>query len=88
MAIRVIARIRPTQQNELERDVIVKAAGTDDDATSAPTLVKIPNPKNQHENFTFQFSSVYNESAQQQQIFDSEGQSTYAIRMRMAADLL
>lgn len=70
MTIRVVARIRPAQQNELEKDIIVKAASNDE---GAPTLVKIPNPKSQHEDFTFQFSSVYDETAQQQTIFDNEG---------------
>lgn len=70
MTIRVVARIRPAQQNELEKDIIVKAASNDE---GPPTLVKIPNPKSQHEDFTFQFSSVYDETAQQQTIFDNEG---------------
>lgn len=70
MTIRVVARIRPAQQHELEKDIVVKAVSTDD---KTPTLVKIPNPKNEHEDFTFQFSSVYNEAAEQQTIFDNEG---------------
>lgn len=72
MAIRVVARIRPQQQNELGKDVIVSAVS--DAASHQPTLVKIPNPKNEGEAFTFQFSSVYNHLATQQQIFDNEGQ--------------
>lgn len=72
MTIRVVARIRPVHQTELERDTIVKVAGIDGEA---PTLVKVPNPKNEHEDFTFQFSSVYTEAAEQQIIFDNEGAS-------------
>ena len=72
MTIRVVARIRPVHQTELEKDVIVKVGGVDGED---PTLVKVPNPKNEHEDFTFQFSSVYSEAAEQQIIFDNEGAS-------------
>lgn len=89
MAIRVVARIRPQQNNELDKDTIVTAArnnnnninnnddddnDVDDDTSSAlPTLVKIPSHKNNNEIYTFQFSSVYDEFATQQAIFDNEG---------------
>ncbi|KAL8797591.1 MAG: hypothetical protein Q9195_000408 [Heterodermia aff. obscurata] len=69
MTIRVVARIRPVHQTELEKDIIVKVGGND---RETPTLVKVPNPKNEHEDFTFQFSSVYTEAAEQQTIFDNE----------------
>lgn len=71
MAIRVVARIRPQQQIELEKDVIVSAISND--ASKQPTLVRIPNPKNESEAFTFQFSAVYDKLATQQGIFDNEG---------------
>ena len=74
MTIRVVARIRPAQKHELEKDTIVKAASIGDDA---PTLVKVPNPKSEHELFTFQFSSVYDEAAEQQTIFDAESMFRY-----------
>lgn len=67
MAIRVVARIRPQQQNELTKDVIVST-----DTSDQPTIIKVPNPKNESEEYTFQFSSVYNYLATQQQIFDNE----------------
>ena len=70
MTIRVVARIRPIDQTELDKDIIVKVAGNDGKSS---TLVKIPNPKNEHEDFTFQFSSVYSGAAEQQEIFDNEG---------------
>jgi hypothetical protein len=81
MAIRVVARIRPRNDSELNQDVIVTAAtavpSTEGNhslnATSPPTLVKIPSPKNENETFAFQFSGVYDESATQQAIFDHEG---------------
>ena len=92
MAIRVVARIRPQQNNELDKDTIVTAArnsnknnndANDDDddgddvhrnkSSALPTLVKIPSHKNNNEIYTFQFSSVYDEFATQQAIFDNEG---------------
>ena len=51
MAIRVVARIRPRQQEELDKDVIVSTASNSDDSLH-PTEVKIPNPRNERENFT------------------------------------
>lgn len=72
MTIRVVARIRPQQPNELGKDVIVTTAGHGE-SSAQPALVKIPNPKNSSELFTFQFSSVYNEASTQQQIFENEG---------------
>jgi len=72
MSIRVVARIRPQQQNETGKDVIVSAVSHA--PSDQPTLVRIPNPKNEGQAFTFQFSSVYDHLATQQQIFDNEGQ--------------
>ena len=77
MTIRVVARIRPIDQDELEKDVVVKVAGNDGKSS---TLVKIPNPKNEHEDFTFQFSRVYTGAAEQQEIFDNEGVLMSSIR--------
>jgi hypothetical protein len=37
-------------------------------------LVCIPNPKNESEEYKFQFSAVYDGSAGQQEIFDGEGE--------------
>lgn len=73
MTIRVVARIRPQQANELEKDIIVSAISGESDPTAQPTLVKIPSPKNDNEDFTFQFSSVYDGLTTQQSIFDNEG---------------
>lgn len=70
MAIRVVARIRPQQHNEL--DVIVSTASNSDDSLH-PNQVKIPNPRNEGENFTFQFNAVYDHLATQQLLFDTEG---------------
>ncbi|MCJ1468905.1 hypothetical protein MMC07_007535 [Pseudocyphellaria aurata] len=70
MGIRVVARIRPQQQHELVTDVIVTAV--ENDSGDPPTLVKIPSHKNVHEVYTFAFSSVYDQLASQQSIFDNE----------------
>jgi hypothetical protein len=69
MSVRVVARIRPLLKTEIERDAIVKASGDD----AIPTIVKIPNPKNEGEEFSFQFNGVYDQDAGQQQLFDGEG---------------
>ncbi|KAL8909185.1 MAG: hypothetical protein Q9207_000359 [Kuettlingeria erythrocarpa] len=71
--IRVVARIRPQQATEFERDCIVTAANSDDDdASSQPNLVRIPSFKNEHEVYSFQFSSVYDQPSTQQTLFDNE----------------
>lgn len=72
MAVRVIARIKPPQQKELAKNVIVSTR-TDSNKLSHPTEVKIPNPRNEREDFTFQFSHVYDYTATQQELFDNEG---------------
>lgn len=37
-------------------------------------IVRIPNPKNEKEEYSFQFSAVYDAAAEQQEIFDTEGE--------------
>ena len=73
MSVRVIARIRPLLKAELDKDTIVSAISTDPDSSHPPTIVRIPNPKNECEDFSFQFNSVYGQDATQQDIFDGEG---------------
>jgi hypothetical protein len=60
-------------KQEIDRDTIVTVDSPEGDKTSNPTVVRIPNPKNESESFSFQFNSVYGQDATQQQIFDSEG---------------
>jgi hypothetical protein len=72
MSVRVVARIRPPGKAELERDNIITVEQAQGDGANA-TIVKIPNPKNEAELFSFQFNSVYDQSATQQQIFENEG---------------
>jgi hypothetical protein len=64
MSVRVVARIRPLLKSELDKDTIV---------TSDGSVVKIPNPKNAGEEYSFQFNSVYGSEASQQDLFDAEG---------------
>lgn len=71
MSVRVVARIRPLLNDELERDVIVRAE-TKDGAKKA-SIVKIPNPKNESEEFSFTFNSVYDQAIMQEEIFNAEG---------------
>lgn len=77
MSVRVVARIRPLLKNELEKDTIVEAAAPSGDVSANPTLVRMPNPKNEAEAFSFQFNSVYDQQATQQQIFDDESKPRF-----------
>lgn len=70
MSVRVVARIRPLLKSELEKDQIVTSHAATDDA---PTIVKIPNPKNFAEEYSFQFNSVYEQGSTQQELFEAEG---------------
>ncbi|KAL9120430.1 MAG: hypothetical protein Q9187_003015 [Circinaria calcarea] len=72
MSVRVVARVRPLLQSELNKDVIVTAVSAGSEPSSQPTVVRVPNPKNDNENFNFQFNSVYGPEATQQDIFDNE----------------
>jgi methionyl-tRNA formyltransferase len=70
MSVRVVARIRPLLNSEIEKDQIVTSQpGPDGKAT----IVKIPNPKNFAEEYSFQFNSVYEQDATQQVLYDTEG---------------
>lgn len=71
MSVRVVARIRPLLEKELDKDIIVRADGLDTGKTH--TIVKIPNPKNEAEEFSFAFNGVYDQSTTQEQLFTSEG---------------
>ena len=70
MSIRVVARIRPQQQHELAKDVVVEAAAKDESGTL--NVVKLENPKNPTESFSFNFHNVYNHASTQQLIFENE----------------
>jgi hypothetical protein len=77
-SVRVVARIRPLLKNEIDKDTIVAAESPDGEENSNPTIVRIPNPKNDAESFSFQFNSVYEQEATQQQLFESEGTRFFA----------
>ncbi|KAH8701701.1 kinesin family protein [Talaromyces proteolyticus] len=87
MSVRVVARIRPLWKSERELDVIVRPGsavtetgktkkGSPDSKAAAlkdqDTLVRIPNPKNEGEQYTFQFNAVYGGESTQQELFDAE----------------
>ncbi|KAK3072040.1 hypothetical protein LTR53_007550 [Teratosphaeriaceae sp. CCFEE 6253] len=74
MSIRVVARIRPLLNAEIERDVIVSAARAPGDAddTQQNNLVRIPNPRNEAEAYTFHFQGVYDRAATQAQLYEAE----------------
>ncbi|KAI9882254.1 MAG: hypothetical protein M1823_006000 [Watsoniomyces obsoletus] len=69
MSVRVVARIRPLLKGELEKDMIIRSESSDDGSSN---VVRIPNPKNHDEDFTFQFNEVYDSEATQEEIFQSE----------------
>ncbi|MCJ1282844.1 hypothetical protein MMC26_002170 [Xylographa opegraphella] len=73
MSVRVVARIRPLLKAELEKDTIVTAVTTNNESPELPTIVRIPNPKNENEDFSFHFNSVYDQDATQQDLFENEG---------------
>ncbi|KAI0458895.1 kinesin-II 95 kDa subunit [Xylaria acuta] len=70
MSVRVVARIRPLLEKEGDKDVIVRPASNDDGRSS--NVVKIPNPRNESEEFSFTFNSVYDESTTQEALFTAE----------------
>ncbi|KID92460.1 kinesin [Metarhizium guizhouense ARSEF 977] len=72
MSVRVVARIRPLLETELDKDIIVRPDGAE--AGGPHTIVKIPNPKNQAEDFSFAFNAVYDQSTSQETLFTSEVQ--------------
>lgn len=87
MSVRVVARIRPLLKHELDKDTIVTAESTTDESTKCrPTIVRLPNPKTDSESFSFQFSSVYEQEATQQELFDAESRSPLNLHTTAATD--
>lgn len=56
------------KEKKAEREKGVAAALRDRD-----NIVRIPNPKNESEDFIFQFNAVYDADTTQQELFDAEG---------------
>jgi hypothetical protein len=74
MSVRVVARIRPLLKAEIEKDIIVTATQCPTaSASSRPQVVRIPNPKNEAEMYSFHFNSVYGQETAQQELFENEG---------------
>lgn len=71
MSVRVVARVRPLLPSELEKDVIVITASLNK-ATTDQTVIRMPNPKNESEAYSFHFNSVYDQDATQADLFDKE----------------
>ncbi|PYH84216.1 kinesin-domain-containing protein [Aspergillus uvarum CBS 121591] len=87
MSVRVVARIRPLLKSERDLDVILRtgpsAHGADKKSTTQEkgalatlrdrdTVVRIPNPKNESEEYSFQFNAVYEAEATQQELYEAE----------------
>ncbi|OAA59579.1 kinesin family protein [Niveomyces insectorum RCEF 264] len=70
MSVRVVARIRPLLPNELDKDVIVRVDSSEEGRP--PNVVKLPSPKNEAEEFSFTFNSVYDQAASQETLFNAE----------------
>ncbi|KAI1175251.1 P-loop containing nucleoside triphosphate hydrolase protein [Nemania sp. FL0916] len=70
MSVRVVARIRPLLDKEGDKDIIVRPASNNDGESN--NVVKIPNPRNEAEEFSFTFNSVYSDSTTQEELFTSE----------------
>jgi hypothetical protein len=71
MSVRVVARIRPLLEKELDKDIIVRADSVE--GCRPNTIVKIPNPRNEAEEFSFSFNGVYDQDTTQETLFTSEG---------------
>ena len=72
MSIRVVARLRPPLDKEPEKETIVYADRVDEGKPL--TVVKIPNPKNGAEEFSFAFNRVYDQATSQEALFSAEGE--------------
>jgi len=70
MSVRVVARIRPLLKAEAEKDQILSIH---EGSNGKAQIVKIPNPKIQSEEYSFNFAAAYTASCNQQELFDAEG---------------
>ena len=69
----MVARIRPLldRDTELDKDIIVRAESSHEGKPA--NVVRIPNPKNPAEEFSFTFNGVYDMETSQETLFTSEG---------------
>lgn len=102
MSVRVVARVRPLWKSERELDIILRTGSrstaikddreaSQDRGTLAAlrdrdTIVRIPNPKNDNEEYSFQFNGVYDADVSQQELFDAEGPRSSLDTMVLLAD--
>jgi len=77
----VVARIRPLLDKELDKDIIVHAEGQDGKPMS---IVRISNPKNEAEVFSFAFNGVYDIETTQEELFTKEGMADPPSQMTKA----
>lgn len=75
----MVARIRPLLDKELDRDTIVRAESSVEGKPA--NVVRIPNPKNEAEEFSFTFNGVYDMGTTQEELFTNEGKSIYKLQM-------
>ncbi|CAK7266706.1 hypothetical protein SEPCBS57363_002226 [Sporothrix epigloea] len=71
MSVRVVARVRPLLPKELDKDVIVRVEPIAEGG-GPHNVVKIPNPKNEAEEFSFTFNGVYGQATSQEELFNAE----------------
>lgn len=69
--------------NELDKDIIVRAECSEDGKPM--NIVRIPNPKNESEEFSFMFNGVYDMETTQEELFTNEGAAAHS-RGRPCAD--
>lgn len=78
MSVRVVARIRPLLKAEAEKDQILSIHNG---SNNKPQILKISNPKNFSEEYSFRFAGIFAQDATQQELFDAEGrQAAYGGR--------
>jgi hypothetical protein len=83
MSVRVVARIRPLLDKELDKNTIVRAECSQEGKPM--NIVRIPNPKNESEEFSFAFNGVYDKETTQEELFTNEGREAvmYALCHRL-----
>lgn len=69
--------LRTGSSTQLVRSKADKTGSKDSAALAAlrdrDNIVRIPNPKNENEEYSFQFNAVYDAESSQQELFDAEG---------------
>lgn len=82
MSVRVVARIRPLLEKELDKDTIVRAECSQEG--KPVNIVRIPNPKNESEEFSFTFNGVYDQETTQEELFTNEGGLSLSVSIAIA----